>query len=279
MRLPPDMRRRLTEIGRAADDEVPLADGALTLAMADRPGIPLEPYRRHLDRLVDEVRAYVGGTEPAVETALRAEGLVQVLARRYGYGGTEDTFDDLDAANLTRVIDSRAGLPVAIGILYIHVARALGWAMSGLDFPGRFMVRLEKGGERRILDPFAGGREMQARDLRDMFKAVAGSHVELAPQHYRPMSNRKILLRLQGNIKSRLLRARRLEDALEVLEAMVLFAPAEAELWREVGLLHARLDNVAEAVAALETYLKLCGAEARRYNTSLLLQELRRRLN
>jgi len=178
-----------------------------------------------------------------------------------------------------RVIDSRQGLPVAIGILFIVTARALGWDISGLDFPGRFLVRLEAGGARKILDPFAGGAEIKARDMRDMFKAVAGNHVELTPGDYLDMSNRGILLRLQGNIKSRLLRGKRWDDALEVIETMTLFAPGEAELWREAGLLQNRLNHVAEAVRALEEYLRRTGGGEARYNASVLLQELRARLN
>ncbi len=279
MRLPSNIRARLTDIGRQDDGRIDLAEAALTLAAADRPGVPLDPYRRHLERLVDDVRAYVGGTEPEVPLALRVEALVQVIVRKYGYGGTEAVFDDLEAANMMRVIDSRSGLPIVIGILFIHAARSLGWAIAGLDFPGRFLVRMDGDGGRRILDPFGGGRVLASPDMRDMFKAFAGNHVELTPDHYREMGNRDMLLRLQGNIKVRLLRGERLYDALETIETMLLFAPAAAELWREAGLLHARLDHVKDAVAALEEYVRQCGGDSARYNTSILLQELRTRLN
>jgi regulator of sirC expression with transglutaminase-like and TPR domain len=112
-----------------------------------------------------------------------------------------------------------------------------------------------------------------------MFKAIAGNHVELKPEHYREMGNRDLLMRLQNNIKARLLRGGRLYDALEVIEAMLLFAPARPELWREAGLIYARVDRVKDAVAALEEYMKRGTTGDARYNTSVLLQELRQRLN
>lgn len=279
MRAPPDIRARLIKIGKRADEDIDLAEAALILAAADRPGVALDPYRRHLERLVADVRAYAGGTEPAVALDLRIEALVQVIVKHYGYGGTEAVFDDLDAANLMRVIDSRQGLPIVIGILFIHTARRLGWPISGLDFPGRFLVRMAFEGGRKILDPFGGGRVLEARDMRDMFKAVAGAHVELTPEHYRDVGNRDVLLRLQGNIKTRLLRGENPEDAIEVLETMLLFAPDRAELWREKGMLHARFDDVEEAVRALEEYLRRSGGEGTRYKASILLQELLARLN
>ena len=279
MRLPLDIRARLTEIGGAEDGAIDLFESALVLAAADRPRARLEPYRRHMEGIISEVRTYVGGTEPLVPLGLRIEGLVQVIIKRYGYGGTQEVFDDLDAVNMMRVIDSRSGMPIVIGILFMQTARTLGWDICGLDFPGRFLVRLEAGGERRILDPFAGGTVVEPRDMRDMFKAIAGNHVELRAEHYRDMGNRDILLRLQENIKIRLLREERFDDALETLEVMLLFAPDKLELWRETGLLHARLDHIKDAIRALEEYLRRCGTDETRYNTSMLLQELRARLN
>ena len=279
MRFPLDIRARLTEIGGAEDGAIDLFESALVLAAADRPGARLEPYRRHMEGIISEVRTYVGSTEPLVPLGLRIEGLVQVIIKRYGYGGTQEVFDDLDAVNMMRVIDSRSGMPIVIGILFMQTARTLGWDICGLDFPGRFLVRLEAGGERRILDPFAGGAVVEPRDMRDMFKAIAGNHVELRAEHYRDMGNRDILLRLQGNIKIGLLREERFDDALETLEVMLLFAPDKLELWRETGLLHARLDHIKDAIRALEEYLRRCGTEETRYNTSMLLLELRARLN
>jgi regulator of sirC expression with transglutaminase-like and TPR domain len=279
LRLPLDIRARLTEIGGAEDGAIDLFETALVLAAADRPGARLEPYRRHMEGIISEVRTYVGSTEPLVPLGLRIEGLVQVIIKRYGYGGTQEVFDDLDAVNMMRVIDSRSGMPIVIGILFMQTARTLGWDICGLDFPGRFLVRLEAGGERRILDPFAGGAVVEPRDMRDMFKAIAGNHVELRAEHYRDMGNRDILLRLQGNIKIRLLREERFDDALETLEVMLLFAPDKPELWRETGLLHARLDHIKDAIRVLEEYLRRCGTDETRYNTSMLLQELRARLN
>jgi regulator of sirC expression with transglutaminase-like and TPR domain len=275
----PDICRRLVEVGNLADDDVDLADTALLLGSIDRPGVNLGPYQRHLSVLGSDVANYLGGLDEEPELEERAAALAQILHRRYGYSGTEEAFHDPEGANLTRVIDCRSGLPVTIGILYLLTARAQGWRADGLDFPGRFLVRLEQDGERIITDPFSGGLILSTQDLRDMLKAFSGNHAELKPRHYETMSARKILIRLQGNIRGRLLREDRLDDAVQVIETMLLFAPKEARLWRECGLLHSRLDNVPEAIAALEEHLKLGDNMDVRYGTSVLLQELRQRLS
>jgi regulator of sirC expression with transglutaminase-like and TPR domain len=269
---------RLKELRSCDDTELDLAMAALDIACIS-PGTgqrqkTIDPYVRHLDILAKDVGVFAG-RQPDVETAAHALG--QILGKRYGYGGNEDTYDDLTAANLMAVIDDRAGLPVALGILYIHSARAQGWLASGIDFPGRFMVRIEIDGERAILNPFDGGAVMQTHDLRDVLKLTMGNDVELAPEHYRELGNRGILMRLENNLKVRHLHAQEFDAALRVIDTMLLFSPAEASLWREAGMIHVRLEQIDEAITALEEYLRLDTDGPSRYTATVLLQELRQR--
>ncbi len=281
MKPPTDTAARLTRIGALAGEQVDLAETALVLASIERPGVRAEPYRRHLDRLAGEIGDYAGeqGADKSKDLHMQAEALCQVIARRYGYAGTDEVYDDHDGANLMGAIDRRTGLPVVLGIIYIHAARSLGWTIDGLDFPARFLVRLCGGKKRIILDPFAYGRILGPKEMRELSKAAAGNHAELTLAHFKAMDNRQILLRAQNHIKVRLLRADRLDDALEAIETMLLFAPAAAELWREAGLLNARLDKVTAAVAALEEFLLHNTGDSARFRTSILLQELRGRIS
>lgn len=279
MRLPSDIREALVAVGEQADEDVDLAETALLLATVDRPAVHLDSYRRHLSSLVTEVGNYVAGLPTPPDLSMCHEALVQVLFKRYGYIGGEDSFDDADAANLTYVIDRRSGLPVVLGTLYIHVARQQGWHAEGLRFPGRFLMRLEVGAERVIMDPFAGGVIIGPQDLRGILKALSGHHAELQPDYYEAVTPREILLRIQNNIYNRLLRSDRADDAIEVIRTMLLFAPGATHLWREMGLLHARLGQIEPAIQALENFLRYDSGGDSRYKASMLLQELRQRLN
>ena len=64
-----------------------------------------------------------------------------------------------------------------------------------------------------------------------------------------------MLLRLQNNIKSRLLQAGRAEPALRIVQTMLLLAPDLAGLWHEAGMLNARLGNMRAAVEALQEFI------------------------
>src|SRR5215472_9359489 len=244
--------RFLRELGESGATVLPIADAALALASFDRPRVGLARYSRHLRALAQDV-ARRAGAAGALEA--QANALNEIILLKHGYSGDELTYDDLQNANLMRVIDRRRGLPVALGILYLDVARAQGWEASGLGFPGHFLIRLSDGAARIILDPFHGGRILDASALRELLKAIAGQDVELSPDHYAPVPDREVLLRLQNNLKSRLLQGRRYEEAVRVIETMRMLAPDLADLSREAGVIHAQLGNMKAAVRSIEEFI------------------------
>jgi regulator of sirC expression with transglutaminase-like and TPR domain len=281
---PPDDPRAQAElvlrrIAAATGPIVEIAEGALALASFDRPRVGLQRYRHHLELLAGDVaEAAAAGGNPEPPLDQRARLLARVMVERHGYEGDRLTYDDLQNANLMRVIDRRRGLPVALGILYLHAARAQGWAAVGLNFPGHFLIRLDDGGRRLILDPFAGGRVCAAAELRELLHLTQGPDAALTPDHYGPAADRAVLLRLQNNIKLRLIRDEQIERALQVVEGMLLFAPDQTGLWREAGLLHAHLGNLRAGIAALERFLEIDGS-GHRHDVAVVLQALRARLN
>ncbi len=266
----------LRSLADAPDDDFALGEGALALAALDRPLVPLGRYLAHLEELAAEV-ARQGGTDPALDE--RAAVLARVIAVQQRYQGDALNYDDLQNANMIRVMDRRKGLPVALGILYLEVARRLGWDAAGLSFPGHFVIALGAGGGRAILDPFNGGRLCDAATLRRLLKSVAGEGEELDPAHYARVSHRSVLLRLHNNVKMRRLGARDAAGALAAIDAMLLFAPSEVGLWHEAGLLNAHLGNLRAGAAAIERALALTPDAGDRHHLATLLQELRGRLH
>jgi regulator of sirC expression with transglutaminase-like and TPR domain len=275
----------LRRVGRQSDDAIDLAEAALALASLDRPRVDLERYSHHLALLARDVaeaarrHAAEARDLAALPAEDRAAALNHVILEKYGYAGDHLTYDDLQNANLMRVIDRRKGLPVTLGILFIHAARAQGWEADGLSFPGHFLIRLDGAGRRVILDPFNEGRLCDTPELRHLLKTLAGMEAELEPAHYAPAGNRAVLLRLQNNIKLRLVRGERYKRALEVVENMLLIAPNESGLWREAAVLNARLGNLGTAIDRLEGCLEREPQERTRHAIATLLQRLKGRLH
>lgn len=274
-----NVRQTLAHIGEQPDDAIDPVGAALSLAAWAEPGLDLAPYQRHVQSLVDDAVAYLHDDTPS--SALCAEAARQIVARRYGYGGVVlpgDPAEHGDSANLARVIDKRRGCAMALCVLYQRVLERLGVAVEILDFPARALVRIEdSSGQRLVLDPMDGARPVDARGLRKLHRDYRGGDGSLDPFHLTPLTRRDVLVALQDQVKVHHLRHAAPEAALAALEAALLIAPENPRLWREAGLLHARLEHVSDAISALEHFLDLPGGDAHRYTASQLLQQLQNR--
>ena len=249
-------RAALAAIGQLVDAEIDIGNAALQLARVDAPDADWEAAARHLSDLAQ------GAVERAVamdkeDLPARATALADVLAGEFGYSGDVDTYDDLANANLIRVTERRRGLPVALGVIWLHAARAAGWGSHGVDFPAHFLVALEGHKTQVVIDVFNGGQIVSARELRALLKRVEGEKAELRPGLLQPMSTRRVLLRLQNNILTRRLEAGDLRGGLRCTEDMLLIAPDQAELWRQAGIMNQRLEQVAAARDCYQRFLEL----------------------
>ncbi len=276
MSLTEQAKNLLRDIGAAPDAPFEIAEAALALASLDRPQVSLDRYRRHLDSLSEDVGRLAAG---CVSLEDRLAALKNVLVDKHGYSGDQLNYDDLQNANFIRVIDRKKGLPVALGILYIHTARTQGWNINGLAFPGHFLLRLAEGGERLVMDPFNEGASRQAHELRDLLKAMSGSDAELRPEHFSQVSDREILLRLQNNIKLRLIQQNDAAGAEAVVGRMLMLAPEQTALWWETGVLNAKAGQMQAAIEAIERFIELEVRPRPRQEAAVFLQKLRDQLN
>jgi regulator of sirC expression with transglutaminase-like and TPR domain len=269
--------QRLGALCAGDGQRLDLLEAALTLsALARGEPLDLAPFRQHVAAMAADLADLVRrrGAAP--------EHLGEVIARSYGYRGDSESYDDLQNADLVRVIERRKGLPVALSILYLHVARAQGWHAEGLAFPAHFLIRVGIESGRHVLDPFHEGAVRDAAELRQLLRQVLGSEAELQPQHFDPVSDRDVLLRLENNIRLRLTKREDWDGAAGSMERMLTIAPDRPALLFEAGQLNARLDKRRAAIAAFQRFLDLQGdgGDPRlARQASALLQELRRGLN
>lgn len=269
-----DLRRA----GEAGDEVLDIASLALSFAVLDRPAQELGSYEAHLGELVSATRDTLARSHAAdlADPDDVAMALANVIAGRFSYHGDTETYDDLQNADLMAVIDRRKGLPVSLGILYLHVGRALGYDLAGLNFPGHFVLRLQTGTGATIIDPFNRGQTLNTADLLNLLRSIEGPDARLSPEIYATVSPRDILLRLQNNILSRALKAGELDRARDVIARMIWLAPTRAGLQFELGRLEIHAGHMAAAAEAFETCRRMAAGEGEMRVAGLAEEALRR---
>ncbi|HUO88209.1 MAG TPA: tetratricopeptide repeat protein [Rhizomicrobium sp.] len=260
----------LKSLGESGSGPHDIARAALMLSILDHADVSLEPCLAHLA----EIEAAMRAEAPMIlRVGDGARAVAALLAGRLGYEGDRATYDDPRNADLVSVIDRRRGLPVALGILYIHAARAAGMTAAGLDTQGHFLVRFTFRHDDVTVDPFGGGGIV---DREHMPLELQGRDAALA----QPVGDTDVLLRLQNNLKLRALDRGEVARGREIASRMVLIAPRRPDLWFDLARINEAMGILGAARNAYEHCVELARpGEALHNEAAVALAGLRRRLN
>jgi regulator of sirC expression with transglutaminase-like and TPR domain len=265
-----DPLRYLRRLGEAGEGPHDIARAALMLGILDHVQASLDPYLAHLDEIAAAMRAEA---PMILRVGDGARAVAELIAGRLGYHGDRQTYDDPRNADLVSVIDRRRGLPVALGILYLHAARAAGMTASGLNTQGHFVVRFTHRHDDVTVDPFNGGAVV---DRDHMPRELQGSDATLA----QPVGDTDVLLRLQNNLKLRALDKGDAARGRELASRMVLIAPRRPDLWFDLARINEAMGILGAARKAYEQCTDLARPGEPLHNeAAVALANLRRRLN
>ena len=180
-----------------AAERVPdLEAGAFLLSRFVRPSADPGVYRLWLDRVA---AAAADGMPEDATTSEGAKRLSAHLFQSMGFAGNEANYYDPDNSCLSRVIDTRRGIPVTLSVLYLLVAKRLKLPVYGVGTPGHFLLGFREDGEARFLDAFRQGRPLDASEVRRM---LVRNGYEFRPEYLKPCGPREILARMMRNLLS-----------------------------------------------------------------------------
>jgi regulator of sirC expression with transglutaminase-like and TPR domain len=178
---------RFAELVARGDEEIPLDEAALLIAAHARPELDIAAELGRLDELA------AGCKEPTLD------GLTHHVFDELGFRGNAEHYQDPDNSYLDQVVRRRLGIPITLSVLTMEVGRRLGVMLDGIGMPGHFLVR-HRTDPGTFLDPFAGGRRLDAAGCQEIFNGLGGMGWQdsyLAPVGARAILGR-MLLNLQG---------------------------------------------------------------------------------
>jgi regulator of sirC expression with transglutaminase-like and TPR domain len=241
-----EAEQTLIAAGAADDDAFPLIGAAFACAIHDRPGRDLTTPGALIEQAAARVQERLRRESPQAAMAGAMAGDLRL-------SGDTATYDDLDNADLISVFERRKGLPVALGIIYIDVARRCGLLVRGLDFPGHFLLRLDTADGPMAIDPFSGGEPVDTAELtrRALLAGLAPDAAGRNDRLMAPMSDRAVVTRLQNNI---LARAQQGGDDVRMEAAALrcaLLNPSDHRFWLYVASAREARGALAGALQAL----------------------------
>jgi regulator of sirC expression with transglutaminase-like and TPR domain len=185
------------------------------------------------------------------------DALNQFLFRDLGFEGDRETYDDPLNALLPISILRRRGLPITLSILWIALARRLGFDAVGVGLPGHFLAAIRTDLGLLCFDPFDGGRAVGEERCAELVRAATSGRLAFQRDMLRPTPDRQILVRLVRNLHLRFLKAESWEEALWTATHLILLDPENPRPLKERAYIHLQRNEAAAALADIREALRL----------------------
>jgi regulator of sirC expression with transglutaminase-like and TPR domain len=250
------LAERLTEFIGGPEDEIPLTEAALLVASHRYPDLDLRHYLGVIDEFGSVLAARVSGESgPADRVVMLNHYLFDEL------GFTPNTQDYYDPRNsyLNQVMERRTGIPITLSLVYMAVGNHVGLAFNGVCYPGHFLVKCELPDGMIVVDPFSKGQSLGIPDLQSRLRETRGGEVSRAivAGMLVAASKREILLRMLRNLKAIYLRSHDLDNALAIIDWIVMADPGRASEIRDRGMVYLELECFRAAMSDFERYLEI----------------------
>ncbi|WP_375267568.1 transglutaminase family protein [Phenylobacterium sp.] len=233
--------------GTVEDDEAfPLLEAAVACALHDDPGREGHPA-------FDLAAAGVERLVQRLKRESPEEALAETLSGDLRLTGDLLTYEHPDNADVIAVAQRRKGLPVALGVFYLHVAKKGGLNVKGVDFPGHFLLRIETREGPLALDPFSEGRVVLPSELtrRALHAGLTPNVADRLDVLMTPASDRAVLIRLQNNIFARAAAVKDFARAERAALRRALLDPKDHRPWLDVAAAREGQGALAGALEAL----------------------------
>jgi len=217
-----------------------------------------DPDPSPLDRTLEAWAFELAGRMPlpwSIHGAIDA--LNGYLFHDQGLQGDRESFENPENAVLPKVLERRRGLPIALSILWIDLARRLGLDAVGVGLPGHFITGLRLDLGSLYFDPFHAGHPVGDEEAARLVRRSTGGRIAFTPAMLEPLSHRAILARLVRNLHARYLRSQAWGEAFWTATHLVLLSPEDPLPYRDRAFVRLKRGEVLEALKDLQEAIRL----------------------
>lgn len=246
-------RKRLAKLFDVKDqDKVDLLHAALLIARIDNDEVDVAAYLRQVDRMAAEVKQRFRKNQTEAE---RLKTLDKYLFQELGFHGSRTNYYSRSNSYLNEVIDDREGLPIAVSVLYMELARRVGLKVVGVGLPGHFITRFEpRRGKNQLIDPFERGKRWTREEAIKQVEAQLERKFD--EQDLVSQTPQQILIRMQRNLMGVARDANDPEAMRRYVETILVLDPDSGlDRWYR-AVLNYQTSRHAEALADVDWVLK-----------------------
>lgn len=248
----------LASLLETADAEIAnLGRAALIVAQDEYPALDVAAYLGRLDGYAEEIRMRL---QYGADYEAKIAAMNQYLFEELGFTGNATDFYDPRNSYLNDVLDRKLGIPITVSLVYMEIGRRIGLPLTGVSFPGHFLVKLPLDGAAVVLDPFNGGIALDEGDLRRRLVQTYGDGAAAARAPLTALlasaSPTDVVLRMLRNLKSVYRQRGDHVRALRIMHRILELATDAPEELRDRGNIYRELECFRAALNDYNAYLR-----------------------
>lgn len=266
-----EVSHEFAEAIAGADHDVDLFGAAMAIARLGGHTVDQHRTAAQLDAIAEAVRE---GAGDSLDPSQLVNAINHHLFVERGFHGNAGEYSAPENSYLDRVIDSGAGIPITLSLVYMEVAQRVGLRCDGIGFPGHFIVRCGNPEAPIYIDPFHQGARLDREELLARLRGMPLGGA--SPESFlAALTRRQILQRMLNNLHLAFRSARDMERWHATVDLLLRIEPWNATLTGERGMLNYRLGNAPAALDDLERYVEATGRPQVSAGALRLLEELR----
>lgn len=237
------------------DESVDILRAALTLSRIHEPFLDMERYVHRVDELAARVAVKIDDPDDPVQIIA---AMNDVLFREEMFRGNTVDYYSPRNSFLHDVLDRRLGIPITLALVYMEVARRVGFQLFGVGMPGHFLLKhYDVDGHSILIDAFERGSIVTEDDCRQKLDSIYSGQVALQPEFLLPVTRRQMLTRILNNLRSIYLSQRDFRRAVQVVDLILVIYPRSPEDMKQRAVLRYNLNDFRGALSDFEEYVKM----------------------
>lgn len=245
-----------------------LLQAALELSHLDNPDLEVDAYLEIVEDMAGDFLATEAKTQeldadendsdeaqPGSEVD-RLKRFHKFFFDENGFHGSRTNYYHASNSYLNEVIDDREGLPITLAVLYVELARRVGFKAEGIGLPGHFIAGVQVGERKtQYVDVFNQGEFMSVKDCRERVREFSG--LTWSQSYLKPQTPEEIISRMLRNLIRIANQEEDLEAALRYTRTLLMIEPDSPEDRLYKAVVCYNTERLDEALAEVNWVLEL----------------------
>ncbi len=218
------------------------------------PSLDIDEHLQMLDTMGNELNNLLGDRKRPTEIIASINAY---MFGKQGFKGNIEDYYDPRNSYLNDVIARKAGIPITLSVLYMELARRVGFELQGVGFPGHFLVKHVYHDIVIVIDTFNKGRILAQEDFQHLLDQLYNGQIRFEQRFIGSVTNEQILIRMLRNLKDAYMHSYDYNRALSATDMIIAIDPKLAEEFRDKGLIFYQKKLYGDALSNLAKYLKM----------------------